>query len=317
MKNIWIPKLKYADIDSFTTDRGIKLRRVFHEPIRKLIKLGAGIKIFVDNYPQLQKNTPYIFACTHSCIEEIPALLGTIDRSVYSLCGTTEQLDYNPAMYANWLTGVIYVDRLNKYSRKSALPKMERIIKNGSSILMFPEGGWNNTENLLVQNIFPGVYYLHKSTNALIVPVSTYKEFGSKKIFLNFGEPLNIKHHNKNDALLILRDNLATLKYQQIEKHSTRIARSSLNDDIRLSFMQERKKEYLSVKWRHDVWDEELTVYYDKNHPTPVEVQQFVDNIELTKQNLPILYPIIVKRIEDKKYDFKRYMHNTWQQNES
>ena len=312
MKNIGLIKYKDADINNFTSDLGINIRRIINKPLRVLLRLGTGKKIVVDSYPSLEKGKPYIFASTHSNVEEVPALLGVIDRSAYSLMGTTEQLEYNPAMYVNWLTGFIYVNRLDRNSRKSSLPKMERIINSGSSILIFPEGGWNNTENLLCQNLFAGVYNLSKNTNAPIVPISTYKDFNDKSIYIKVGEPLDITKLDKKEGLLELRDILATLKYEQIEKHSTPIKRDELPNDAREKYMESLKNEYTSIKWRKDVWSEELTVLKDKNISTPSDAIAYVDDVKVTEKNAYILAPTLVKREEDKKYNFENYMHKNW-----
>lgn len=312
MKNIGLIKYKDADINNFTSDFGINIRRIINKPLRALLRLGTGKKIVVESYPSLEKGKSYIFASTHSNIEEVPALLGIIDRSAYSLMGTTEQLEYNPAMYVNWLTGFIYVNRLDRDSRKSSLPKMERIINSGSSVLMFPEGGWNNTENLLCQNLFSGVYILSKNTNTPIVPISTYKDFNGKSIYIKVGEPLDIIRLGKKEGLLKLRDVLATLKYEQIEKHSIPIKRDELLNDARERYMENLKNEYTSIKWRKDVWSEELTVLKDKNIITPSDSITYVDDVKVTEKNAYILAPTLVKREEDKKYDFENYMHKNW-----
>lgn len=312
MKNIGLIKYKNADINNFTSDLGIKIRRMINKPLRVLLRLGTGKKIVVESYPSLEKGKPYIFASTHSNVEEVPALLGIIDRSAYSLMGTTEQLEYNPAMYVNWLTGFIYVNRLDRDSRKSSLPKMERIINSGSSILMFPEGGWNNTENLLCQNLFSGVYNLSKNTNTPIVPISTYKDFDDKSIYIKVGEPLDIIRLDKKEGLLKLRDTLATLKYEQMEKNSSLIKRDELPKNAREEYMENLKNEYTSIKWRKDVWSEELTVYKDKNIITPEDAITYVDDIKVTNKNAYILAPTLVKREEDKKYNFENYMHENW-----
>lgn len=226
--------------------------------------------------------------------------------------GTTEQLEHNPKIYANWLTGFIYVNREDSKSRKESLPKMERVINSGSSILIFPEGGWNNTENLLVQNLFSGVYLLAKNTGAKVVPISTFNEFNSKEIYIKVGDPIDLCEFDKKEALIKLRDSLATMKYEQIENHSTAIKRNELGKDPRKEYMEQLKGEYLKIKWTKDVWEEELTVYKDKENPGPVEVRESFDNVKVTRENAHITAPILVKRLEDKNYDFKRYMHENW-----
>lgn len=156
MKNIGLGRIMTLGIDNFTTSTGLKFRRLINPIFRRLLKLGRNRKIMIEQYPKLNKREPYIFACTHSFDDDVISNLCTIDRSAYSLCGTSEQILHNPKMYANWINGMIFVDRLDPQSRKDSILKMKRVLESGSSIHMYPEGGWNNTENLLVQPLFAG-----------------------------------------------------------------------------------------------------------------------------------------------------------------
>lgn len=312
MKNIGLIKLEKSNIDNFTSITGLKIRKIINKPVRYVLKKATKGNIIVEDYPILEKNRPYIFAATHSFVEEISATLASIDRSAYTLCGTTDQFENNPRMYFNWLTGIIFVDRYDEESRKSSIPKMEKVLQNGSSILIFPEGGLNNTENLLVMKLFSGPYTLSKNTEIDVVPISTFNENGSKDIYVSASEPLPLYKYDKKEALILLRDALATMKYNQMEKHASRIKREDLPEDPRLHFMEERRKEYLNTKWTRDVWDEELTIFREKDAPTPEEIRESIDNINVNSSNAGILAPVLVRRLEDKKYNFKRYMHENW-----
>ena len=263
--------------------------------------------------PKLEKDIPYIFVSTHNFVEDSIATLATLDRNAYLLFGTTNQLENNPTMYGGWANGFIYVDRYDDVSRKEAIPKMERIINSGSSVLIFVEGGFNNTENLLCQKIFASPYKLAKLTKKKVVPIAPFYEFGSENIYMNVGDPIDLsEYNNKEEALKTLRDTLGTLVFENIEKHSTPINRSELGKDPRMDFMEERRQEYLKTKWTCDVWDEELTRYLDKEDKEYLSVQESMDNIVITKDNASIMGPVLVKRKEDKKYDFKNYMKKNW-----
>ena len=313
MKNYGIIKLKNANINNFTTDFGMNLRRRINKPLRKIFKVLTKGKIIIDNYPKLEKDKPYIFASCHSFVEDTIANLSVIDRNAYILFGTTNQLEENKEMYAAWLNGFIYVNRLDPKSRKDSIPKMERVIKNGNSILVFPEGGFNNTENLLVQKLFASPYVLSVKTGVKVVPIAPYNEFGSNKIFINAGEPIDLSLFNdKKEALRYLRDILSTLMFECIEKHSTPISRANLSKDPRMDFMKERRQEYLKTKWTDDVWEEELTQYLDDEDKEYFSVRKSVDDIVITKDNIKIMAPILEEIKKEKKYDFKKYMHNNW-----
>lgn len=313
MKNYGIMGFQNATVDNFTSDIGMELRKKINPVLRRLLKIVTKGKLIVDNYPKLEDDVPYIFVSTHNFVEDTIANLSTIDRNAYLLFGTTDQLEVNPEMYAAWLNGFIYVDRENTQNRKDALLKMQRVLENGNSVLIFAEGGFNNTENLLCQKLFASPYILSKVIGTKVVPIAPFNEFGSDKIYINVGEPMDLsKYDNQKEALLDLRDSLATLLYESIEKHSTPIIRSELVGDSRFEYMEQRRQEYLKTKWTKDVWDEELTRYFDAEDREYNSVQESVDNIIVTSENASIMVPVLVKRLEDKKYDFKKYMHENW-----
>ena len=312
MKNKGLKNVKISNVDNFTTDTGMKLRRVIGKPLRKVLKMAAGKKVVIDRYPKLEKDEQYIFASTHYFNEDIIAGMAAIDRSAYALIGTTDQVDNNPLMYAAWLYGLIYVDRNDPESRKQSVLKMEKVLNNGSSVIMFPEGGWNNTENLLCQRLFAGPYVLSQLTGKKVVALSTFSDPESDTIHIMASDPIDMTNMSKEEALELLRDTMATMMYEQIEKYSIPYERSKYYEDIHLSHMESRRKEYLKEKWSRDVWDEELTVYKPKDITTAEEVRASLDNVHIDEKNAYIFAPILARREEDKKYDFKRYMKKNW-----
>ena len=79
-----------------------------------------------------------------------------------------------------------------------------------------------------------------------------------------------------------------------------------------MDFMEQRRQEYLKNPWTRDVWEEELTRYLDAEERESVSVMESMDQINIDKDNASIMGPILVKRQEQKKYDFKEYMHRNW-----
>lgn len=312
MYNTGLGKLKDLNIEAFDSNAGYVIRRGINPALRRILKLATERKIIVESYPKLEKKKPYIFVSTHSFDEDIISCLATINRNAYVLIGTTDQLEHNPKMYAAWINGLVYVDRFEDKSRKNSQIKMQKVIEHGSSDLIFAEGGYNNTENLLCMDLFASPYNLNKSTKAPVVPMSVFHEHGSDKIYIRAAEPMDVSHLEKKEALLRIRDSLATMMYLTMEDHASRLTRSELEGDLHLKYMEERRQEYLRVKWTRDVWDEELTRYVPKDKPLPSDVRSFVDKVHVDKNNAYVLAPVLVKRLEDKKYDFKQYMKENW-----
>lgn len=304
--------LMSADVNSFTSDRGIKIRRILSPFLKILLKIATPEKIIVEKQPNLEKDKPYIFVATHGFTNDIIACLASIHRSAYLLIGSTDQIKHNKLMYFAWMNGFIYVDRMDKKSRHEALDKMERILKSGSSVLIFPEGGHNNTENSLCNRLFSSPYILSKKNDIKVVPIAPFYEFGKDRIYINFGEPIDLfNYENKEEALLFLRDTLATMVYENIIKYSTPYIRPN-NEDIHLLFMEQRKQEYLKNPWTRDVWNEELTRYLSIQEREYEQIIDDLDNIFISKNNASIFATLLVKRMEQKRYNFKDYMHRNW-----
>lgn len=312
MKNYKLVDLLESDIDTFTTDKGINRRRKTAKFLKKILKIATSEKIVVDRYPELASNQPYIFVSTHGFSNDTIACLATIDRSAYLLIGSTNQIEYNKLMYAAWINGFIYVNRDDKKSRKEAIPKMERVLKSGSSVLIFAEGGFNNSENLLCYKLFASPYILSIRTGCKVVPIAPFYEFGSNTIYMNFGNPVDLsKYEDKEQALLDLRDILATMVYENVQKYSAPFVRPE-GEDIHMLFMEQRRQEYLKNPWTRDVWEEELTRYLDKDEREYAAVMESMDKIVVNSKNAAIMAPVLVNREESKKYDFKDYMHKNW-----
>ena len=164
MLNKIIRKMSVKDVNNFTSNFGLSIRRYFHKVISILfiivMRLYYKRKIIVENKPKVEKKKNYIYALNHSFYLDGSAVIATANKSVYSLFGATEQLDADIATFFIWFSGLIYVNREDKQSRKDSIPKMSRVLKAGNSILIFPEGRWNDSENLLCQKLFAGVYNL-------------------------------------------------------------------------------------------------------------------------------------------------------------
>lgn len=315
MKNIGIQWVKNANVDNFTLSCGIKLRQIINPLLRIVLKLVCPKSIIIENNFDLLPKNKYIFVSTYYFTEDIISCLAAIHRNVYFLCGTTNQIENNKQMYVGYINGLIYVNRNDKNSRHDSIPKMERILNAGSSILIYPEGGWNNTENVLVQRLFSGPYILSEKAQTPVVPISIYNDEIKNKIYVKIGKPINLFEYPKETALKISRDKMSTLHWEQIENYSIPLKRSELHGDIHMKYMLKRRSEYLKVKWTKDIWDEELTIYKPKNIVDFEDVYSFVDDIEITSKNAGILAKLYVELQERKKYNFKKFMKDTWNKN--
>lgn len=312
MKNIGLKRLEIVSPEKFTNPTKMKIRKIIHPLVKKIILSSVGKEVIVEKKPQLEKDEEYIFVSSHCYNEDIQVALGIIDRNAWLLLGSTDQIENNPTSYAGWANGFIYVDRNDKKSRSDSVEKMRYILENGSSVLIFAEGGLNNTENLLIQPLFASPHRLCCETGKKVVPLCTYRDEDNDKLYVRMGEPLDLSVYDKKEALTILRDEMASMMYEMILNHSKQQERSKMYGDLHLDYMEHRRKEYLKSKWTRDVWDEELTVYQSKDITTAKQVRESLDKVNVNADNAFIYAPILVEREEDEKYDFKKYMKRNW-----
>lgn len=331
--NTRLKKFENTTVDTFTSQFGLNFRKYINPVWRRILKIATKKKIHVEEYTKLEKHKQYIFVCNHSFDEDVISILSTIDRNAYVLNGSTDQTEHNPQFLALWLNGMIYVNRLDKKSRNSSIDKMNRVLKNSNSVMLFAEGGYNNSENQLITPLFNSPYIMSKMNNIEVVPVVAFNEFGSNDIYIRVGKPIKLYEYEKYEASNILRDEMAFRVYEILLEHTKLIQRKELYNDLferilrvtkqvkgdptraaklkgtlRDLYMEVRKLVYQSQDWHGDVWEEELTVYSGHNVTTPTDAIKYIDNVNVTPENAWILAPVLVRREENEHYNLKKYL---------
>lgn len=228
MENIFINNLNKKDINHFTTDIGLFIRRKTSKPFRKACnkftnanllysrefkkfqsdeEYFATLKnskeplnndlnskknnIIIERYPELNKDEPYIFICNHTCPEDIETALNVIDRNAYLVLGSIESLKYNREMYLSWLNGMIPFDILNEKERSELVPKMCRVLKT-NSVLIFLEGSHNYDFNKIINYFFDGATNASLESGRKIVVTTLVKDHDNNVAYMDFSNPIDI-----------------------------------------------------------------------------------------------------------------------------
>lgn len=231
MRNLFITNLHKKDVNHFTTNYGLLLRRKLDRPFKKACNLFtnahiirvdgtramsdeeyyAGLSmdfipreryallqrrkannIVVERYPELKKEESYIFVGNHTCPEDIEIMLNIIDRNAYLILGSVEVLQYDPEMYLSWLNGMIVFNTLDTQMRKDLVPKMERVLQT-NSILIFPEGSHNFHPSNLINPLFDGPINLALKTGKKIVPVCLARDECHQVSYIDVGNPIDVR----------------------------------------------------------------------------------------------------------------------------
>lgn len=235
-KNLFINQLNTEDVDHFTTDTGLFLRRKTNGAFRKLCNIFTNATIIradtpdyasdeeyyrnlkpdriplshyplstkknannivVERYPKLDKEESYIFVGSHVCPEDIETMLNIIDRNAYLILGSVENLNYNPEVYLSWLNGMIVFNVLDQNERSTLPAKMERVLQT-QSILIFPEGSHNYDLNKLIKPLYDGPVNLALKTGKKIVPVVLVKDYENNMAYLDVGNPIDVRNLDLN-----------------------------------------------------------------------------------------------------------------------
>ena len=231
MRNLFITNLHEKDVNHFTTNIGLFLRRKLDKPFKKACNLFTNANIIREKdaasmsdeeyycslsmepvsrdsyalseskranniilvrYPQLEKDESYIFVGNHTCPEDIETMLNVIDRNAYLILGSVEVLQYDPEMYLSWLNGMIVFNTLDEKMRKDLMPKMERVLQR-NSILIFPEGSHNFHPSNPVNPLFDGPVNLALKTGKKIVPVCLVRDEEHRVSYIDVGNPIDVR----------------------------------------------------------------------------------------------------------------------------
>lgn len=160
---------------------------------------------------------------------------------------------------------------------------MAAYLSKGCSILMFPEGTWNLTENQLMLPMKWGVMDVAKETGAQIVPTVLEYSREQKQCFVRFGKSMVVSpEDNKVEAIATLRDTMASMRWDFWERKGL-FSRGKLDVDM------ERQKLFYSVEEYPPIdWGYESSCIY---HPQvdPKDVFSHLEHLQPRKENAFLL----------------------------
>ena len=156
-----------------------RVRDIVFPVILPLSGLKIRYEIKVVNACELIPNKPVIYACNHSQFSDIPIATRAIGKRNYTLLGK-QKLYLIDRIFFN-LLGAIWVDRKNKKETAEVKNKILRYLNRGQSILWFPEGTWNLTENMMMLPMRWGIIEVAHKAGGQIVPMAIRYDRKNKK----------------------------------------------------------------------------------------------------------------------------------------
>lgn len=189
-----------------------KLHQMLFLLVKNISKKYIHGELVIDN--KLSCHRAAIYAINHTNVSDAPVVFHTLNKQTYILAGTKSQKMIDSIGFN--LNGAIWVNRQSAKSRKRATDKIEKILCSGGSIMWFPEGTWNLSENLLMLPMRYGIVKMAAKANVPIVPISI--RYAGDKIYSSVGKAVIVTvDEDAISAITRLRDIMATMKYEQTE----------------------------------------------------------------------------------------------------
>ncbi len=165
----------------------------------------ADVKMVVKGQEKIPVNEPVIFTPNHASAFDIPAIVLTNKKSPIFMA--KKELGKIPLLKA-WMDVVdcVFVDRANKQSAHSSLQNAIDAVKDGRSLVIFPEGTRSKTGEL--GEFRGGAMKVAMETGAKVVPVllegtrARLEETGnitSGTVYITYLDPIETKGLTKED----------------------------------------------------------------------------------------------------------------------
>jgi 1-acyl-sn-glycerol-3-phosphate acyltransferase len=217
----------------------IRLRRAFHPLFVRLLALDRRFRrqtiTILSEKPKYTGQV--IYACTHIAENDLENIYEVLGKACWWFIGDPCILYKNFSGLLLYINGQIFMEIADKTDRHIAYLRAVELLKKGGSLMIFPEGARNPSENLPVMPLFRGSAKMARETGVPIVPVAI--EQYEKRFVIQFGQALFPQQYC-SDAEMTgdLRDALATLKWNIWQSEQTQ-SRRSFPADYRLQFQKE------------------------------------------------------------------------------
>ncbi len=227
------------DVEKVISINGVKLRSLINPIIRELgvhfltnpqiVENRNILQGYGDDVPDKEivlPDTPVIWAANHAFKDDTLASILAIKRHAYILFGSLPQFYNTFDGVTAWLNGVVMTNRKVKASRQASMEKALQVMAYGADLMMFPEGVWNKSPNLLLLDLWPGIWRIAKETGASVVPVVHYirdcADAGKHNpIHTVVDDPVRVDDLSEKAGLEYIREILAYWYYLMMEKYGT------------------------------------------------------------------------------------------------
>ena len=195
----------------------------------KSILIAGRIKVKVKGFSNIDPATPYIYMCNHQSNFDIPVLLANL-KVQFRWLAKAEL--FRIPLFGNAMkrAGYISIDRKNRQAAIASLKTAATIIREGVSVIIFPEG--TRSPDGRISPFKKGGFVLAIDSGVPIVPVilhGTHSIMPKKqlrivpgKVMMEIAEPIDLSEYtiNNKEALMVrIRDIIC----EAFEKNRTEV----------------------------------------------------------------------------------------------
>lgn len=192
------------------------------------IILMSGVRVKVTGMENIDPDKPYVYLANHQSMYDIWAILGCFPPVIKWFA--KQELFKIPLIgRAMAKTGYLSVDRAQPREAMKALKEAAQTIKNGSSVVIFPEG--TRTHDGHLQPFKKGGFVLAIEAGVPIVPVVIRNSWHilpgrslivhPQKVVLQVLPPIEIKDYNRKQAEELM-NKVYDIFYRELETDSSK-----------------------------------------------------------------------------------------------
>jgi len=177
---VYILKLLLAGLLTIPTSLTMVLASLMDRRARIPYRLGrmwckavlflSGIEVKVSGGEKLDANQAYVFMANHQSNIDIPALMVALDNFQLCLVAKRNLLRIPGFGWGLWACRMITIDRGSLRGAKSSIEQARQKLKDGVSIVVFPEGTRSTDGRLLPFK--RGGFVIAHNAQAAIVPIT-------------------------------------------------------------------------------------------------------------------------------------------------
>lgn len=298
LSEYYLQKRKY-EFENGKVLKGLNFRDKLHPILLSLIKLNrkfiAKQNLIIINDRRVNSDKPVIYAITHMGMYDYQIVSEAIKDHQYPFAGDPETMYRSGDGLILSLNGLIYCDTNSKEDRYIALETSKELLRKNENLLIYPEGIWNLSPNLLSLPLFPGIINIALETGCDIIPVAV--EQYDKDFYVNIGS--NFKLNNKinkenlneyvNEQKIILRNKLASLKWEIFESRPLEKRKNLGNYEEELkNFINCRLNEWINYKTKKPYYNEQILnerTFKEKSVLFASDIYSYMKNIKLSKKS--------------------------------